>query len=297
MITVEEQLELIERGVVDCISREELKAKLENSVKSGKPLKIKAGFDPTAPDLHDIVATCDGSLYGVDSREAALYRLNKSDGSADLVGPLGFSTDVGLFNVTYDRKHDRVIQYVTAEGQSYYTALAAVNTLTGEATFMGDTYTFGTYVGASESSCDEQQAPFDINSAFNGSWYNPLTDGQGFVFDVLPDSDFFYGAWFTYAEEASDDTSGQRWMTAQGPLGSGNSVKLALLNSTGGVFDDTSDVDTVVVGDMIITFNDCSTGTVSYSLNDGAISGSFAIQRIAGDQVAYCESLINAGIK
>ncbi|MBT8328935.1 MAG: tyrosine--tRNA ligase [Desulfofustis sp.] len=52
MITVEEQLELIERGVVDCISREELKAKLEKSVKTGRPLKIKAGFDPTAPDLH-----------------------------------------------------------------------------------------------------------------------------------------------------------------------------------------------------------------------------------------------------
>ncbi|MEJ2135616.1 MAG: tyrosine--tRNA ligase [Desulfofustis sp.] len=52
MIAVEEQLELIERGVVDCISREELKAKLAKSVKTGTPLKIKAGFDPTAPDLH-----------------------------------------------------------------------------------------------------------------------------------------------------------------------------------------------------------------------------------------------------
>jgi tyrosyl-tRNA synthetase len=52
MKAVEEQLELIERGVVDCISREELRAKLENSVKTGRPLKIKAGFDPTAPDLH-----------------------------------------------------------------------------------------------------------------------------------------------------------------------------------------------------------------------------------------------------
>lgn len=52
MIAVEEQLELIERGVVDCISREELKAKLEKSVKTGTPLKIKTGFDPTAPDLH-----------------------------------------------------------------------------------------------------------------------------------------------------------------------------------------------------------------------------------------------------
>ncbi len=52
MIAVEEQLELIERGVVDCISREELKSKLERSAKTGKPLKIKTGFDPTAPDLH-----------------------------------------------------------------------------------------------------------------------------------------------------------------------------------------------------------------------------------------------------
>ncbi len=52
MIAVEQQLELIERGVVDCISSEELKKKLENSVKTGRPLKIKAGFDPTAPDLH-----------------------------------------------------------------------------------------------------------------------------------------------------------------------------------------------------------------------------------------------------
>ncbi len=49
---VEEQLELIERGVVDCISRDELKAKLEKSIKTDRPLKIKAGFDPTAPDLH-----------------------------------------------------------------------------------------------------------------------------------------------------------------------------------------------------------------------------------------------------
>ncbi len=52
MIAVEEQLELIERGVVDCISREELKNKLARSAETGKPLKIKAGFDPTAPDLH-----------------------------------------------------------------------------------------------------------------------------------------------------------------------------------------------------------------------------------------------------
>jgi len=52
MNSIEEQLELIERGVVDCISREELIKKLKKSEETGIPLKVKAGFDPTAPDLH-----------------------------------------------------------------------------------------------------------------------------------------------------------------------------------------------------------------------------------------------------
>jgi tyrosyl-tRNA synthetase len=52
MKSVEEQLALIERGIVDLIYREDLVAKLTRSLETGKPLKIKAGFDPTAPDLH-----------------------------------------------------------------------------------------------------------------------------------------------------------------------------------------------------------------------------------------------------
>ena len=52
MPSIDEQIALIERGAVDCISREELVKKLERSVRTGIPLKIKAGFDPTAPDLH-----------------------------------------------------------------------------------------------------------------------------------------------------------------------------------------------------------------------------------------------------
>ena len=49
---LEKQLAIIKRGAVDLISEEELKNKLGMSIKSGRPLKIKAGFDPTAPDLH-----------------------------------------------------------------------------------------------------------------------------------------------------------------------------------------------------------------------------------------------------
>ncbi len=48
----EEQFELIKKGAEEIIPEEELFKKLERSYKEGKPLIIKAGFDPTAPDIH-----------------------------------------------------------------------------------------------------------------------------------------------------------------------------------------------------------------------------------------------------
>lgn len=52
MKSVAEQIALIERGAVDLHSKEDLVKKLTRSLETGKPLIIKAGFDPTAPDLH-----------------------------------------------------------------------------------------------------------------------------------------------------------------------------------------------------------------------------------------------------
>ena len=49
---LEKQLEIIKRGAVELISEDELRKKLTLSIKTKRPLKIKAGFDPTAPDLH-----------------------------------------------------------------------------------------------------------------------------------------------------------------------------------------------------------------------------------------------------
>ena len=52
MLGVKEQLEVIRRGTVEIIPEEELIKKLEVSIKENKPLRIKMGFDPTAPDIH-----------------------------------------------------------------------------------------------------------------------------------------------------------------------------------------------------------------------------------------------------
>ncbi|HSB74508.1 MAG TPA: tyrosine--tRNA ligase [Terriglobales bacterium] len=49
---VDEQLALIKKGAVEIIREGELRERLEKSRAAGKPLRVKAGFDPTAPDLH-----------------------------------------------------------------------------------------------------------------------------------------------------------------------------------------------------------------------------------------------------
>jgi tyrosyl-tRNA synthetase len=51
-VTVNEQLDRIRRGTAEIVVEEELRSKLERSLKRGVPLKVKLGLDPTAPDLH-----------------------------------------------------------------------------------------------------------------------------------------------------------------------------------------------------------------------------------------------------
>jgi tyrosyl-tRNA synthetase len=51
-LSLDEQLAYLMKGVVETIRVEELRAKLERSARTGIPLKVKLGFDPTAPDIH-----------------------------------------------------------------------------------------------------------------------------------------------------------------------------------------------------------------------------------------------------
>ena len=51
-MTIDEQIAYLKKGTVDCIPEQELRRKLERSAQTRVPLRVKAGFDPTAPDLH-----------------------------------------------------------------------------------------------------------------------------------------------------------------------------------------------------------------------------------------------------
>ena len=51
-LNVDEQLDLLQKGAAEIIRVSDLRERLEESRKTGRPLRVKAGFDPTAPDLH-----------------------------------------------------------------------------------------------------------------------------------------------------------------------------------------------------------------------------------------------------
>jgi tyrosyl-tRNA synthetase len=51
-VSIEEQLTYLKKGLVDLIREEDLRERLMQAAKAGRQLRVKAGFDPTAPDLH-----------------------------------------------------------------------------------------------------------------------------------------------------------------------------------------------------------------------------------------------------
>ena len=51
-MTIDEQLSYLKKGTVDVIREEDLRKKLERAAKTKKPLRVKLGLDPTAPDIH-----------------------------------------------------------------------------------------------------------------------------------------------------------------------------------------------------------------------------------------------------
>ena len=139
-----------------------------------------------------------------------------------------------------------------------------------------------------------------INAGMNDAWYNPATDGQGFLITVLPDHDEIFLAWFTFdAERPAEDIPailgepGHRWLTAQGEI-EGNQAQLTLYLTHGGVFDapdPPAKTDLDGYGSMTLRFDSCKEGQIDYDLPTLGRSGIIPIQRVVDDNVPLCEAL------
>ena len=149
-------------------------------------------------------------------------------------------------------------------------------------------------IPGTENVCEERAGitteSLDPNNGWDGAWYDAETPGQGFLIDAHPNAegeDFIFVAWFTYGE---DSASGQRWLTAQGPL-TGSTADLIVYETEGGSFDDPKVSETNAVGSMTIDFTDCSNALLTYSITDEALTGTINIKRAIPGTEALCEEL------
>jgi len=141
---------------------------------------------------------------------------------------------------------------------------------------------------------------FHINPGLNDAWFNPATNGQGFLITVFPDRKEIFLAWFTYdTKRPPEDVTamlgepGHRWLTAQG-IYEGDSANLTIFVTEGGLFDaaePVAETDLNGHGTLTIEFADCSEGLVKYEITSLGVSGEIPIERIAPDNVALCETL------
>ncbi len=148
----------------------------------------------------------------------------------------------------------------------------------------------------------------NINPGLNGAWFNPNTPGQGILIEVLPTLNSVFMAWFLHdsvlpvqEEVATVGSPGQRWLSGLGVIDhENNTVTIDLTNTSGGLFNDNRPVvnsDANSYGTVILSFQDCSNIDVDFDLIEQELSGSFSMGRIAGDNIALCQSLSQAAVQ
>jgi hypothetical protein len=127
-----------------------------------------------------------------------------------------------------------------------------------------------------------------INQGLAGGWFNPVTSGQGILLDIEPETQFMFAAWFTFTASDSDQPFQQRWLTAQGNF-TGESANLTLYETLGGKFDDPQTVSTQPVGEITLTFSDCSTGMLTYRIETEGLQGEIPLTRLLPGSEGLCQ--------
>jgi len=130
-----------------------------------------------------------------------------------------------------------------------------------------------------------QEPPMLINYGVSGSWHEPATSGQGFVFAVFPSNNLLAAYWFTYPVEGGE----REWYLATGDI-NGNSVELTIYQTHNGVFDQPSTVEANVAGSASLDFLSCAAASWSYQIDTLGLSGEIPLERIAPDH--FCEQFL-----
>jgi len=304
---------LYHRGSVDLLVAQKLNAADGSPMWGDGKVVFEGCFSPynahVAPMVSDgqggaVVAweACDGNLYAhrVTGADATTYSVGGSVSNLTgngLVLQIN-STDTlaiaanGPF--TFAKK--------LANGSTYSVRVATQPTAqTCRVTNGNGTISNADVTNIAVSCVDGTLPPFQMNAGLNDAWYDPSTSGQGFFITVFPDLGAVTLAWFTYDTElpppgatANLGDPGHRWLTALGAI-DGNQALMDIEMTSGGLFDTYTEITRTDPpgsdGTLLLTFDDCNSGTVEYDIPSINQQGIVPIQRVANDNIAICEAL------
>lgn len=121
-----------------------------------------------------------------------------------------------------------------------------------------------------------------------GTWYNPLTAGQGIVMEVYQDAvsagnGTVFGGFFTFAAAPAGGYDKQRWYTFSGGVNNASKVaNLTIYADYGGNFNAPPPTSALAVGSATMHFDTCNRGTLTYSFHagvNGGASGAIPLHR------------------
>ncbi len=126
-------------------------------------------------------------------------------------------------------------------------------------------------------------APAFVPGKFaTGTWFDPALDGQGFTFEWLAASNQIAFGWFTHA--VTDDTPA--WFFGLAPM-NGAVARAALIGVRGGRFVTPTAIETVPVGELVLTFHSCNEVTASWRRDDLDRHGSVVLRRLTPIDVSW----------
>ena len=153
-------------------------------------------------------------------------------------------------------------------------------------------------VGESPWYADCFDAKVNLNQfGLTGTWYNPTTSGQGFMFQSFPDlhavgQGLFFGGWFTFERDWSpstyhgDPSPAQHWYSLQGNVDNlFPYAQLDIYTGTSGNFAAPPRITPVKVGTALLALSDCGHATLKYDF-DASIPksmGSIPLTRLSGN--------------
>jgi len=101
-----------------------------------------------------------------------------------------------------------------------------------------------------------------IDEKLSGAWYNLDTSGQGIFLDISTEINLFFGGWFTWTSTPGEID----WMTLQGGF-DGEVATLLIYRSSGGKFNDPTEVTSVSIGIAEFRFQSCTEAELWYKFD------------------------------